>query len=87
MVEINAEKCFLQHMRIDKRDHKFCVAYRYSTPGFIEHPCPFPEEIPYRLMKLYSYEANTIIDPFNGNGQTTQVAFHFHRTLHWYRHN
>ena len=25
-------------------------------PGYITHPCPFPEEIPYRLMKLYSYE-------------------------------
>jgi site-specific DNA-methyltransferase (adenine-specific) len=25
-------------------------------PGCIDHPCPFPEEIPYRLMKLYSYE-------------------------------
>ena len=48
-------------------------------PGFIEHPCPFPEEIPYRLMKLYSYENDVILDPFNGSGQTTKVAFHFHR--------
>ena len=43
-------------------------------PGFIEHPCPFPEEIPYRLMKLYSYENDIILDPFNGSGQTTKVA-------------
>jgi modification methylase len=48
-------------------------------PGFIEHPCPFPEEIPYRLMKLYSYENDVILDPFNGSGQTTKVAFHFQR--------
>ncbi|HET7344705.1 MAG TPA: site-specific DNA-methyltransferase [Nitrososphaeraceae archaeon] len=48
-------------------------------PGFIEHPCPFPEEIPYRLMKLYSYEGDTVLDPFNGSGQTTKVAFHFQR--------
>jgi DNA modification methylase len=48
-------------------------------PGFIRHPCPFPEEIPYRLMKLYSYEGDTVIDPFNGSGQTTKVAFHFQR--------
>jgi site-specific DNA-methyltransferase (adenine-specific) len=48
-------------------------------PGYIEHPCPFPEEIPYRLMKLYSYEDDVILDPFNGSGQTTKVAFHFHR--------
>ncbi len=48
-------------------------------PGYIEHPCPFPEEIPYRLMKLYSYEGDTILDPFNGSGQTTKVAFHLQR--------
>lgn len=48
-------------------------------PGFIEHPCPFPEEIPYRLMKLYSYRGDTVLDPFNGSGQTTKVASHFKR--------
>jgi site-specific DNA-methyltransferase (adenine-specific) len=48
-------------------------------PGYIAHPCPFPEEIPYRLMKLYSYEGDTILDPFNGSGQTTKVAAHVNR--------
>ncbi|HEV8405096.1 MAG TPA: site-specific DNA-methyltransferase [Nitrososphaera sp.] len=48
-------------------------------PGYIDHPCPYPEEIPYRLMKLYSYENDIILDPFNGSGQTTKVAHHFAR--------
>lgn len=48
-------------------------------PGYIKHPCPFPEEIPYRLMKLYSYENDIVLDPFNGSGQTTKVAFNFNR--------
>src|SRR5688572_209626 len=48
-------------------------------PGYIEHPCPFPEEIPYRLMKLYSYEGDLVLDPFNGSGQTTKVAHNFGR--------
>lgn len=48
-------------------------------PGFIDHPCPFPEEIPYRLMQLYSYKGDTILDPFNGSGQTTKVASHLGR--------
>ncbi len=43
-------------------------------PGYLEHPCPFPEEIPYRLISLYSYPDDTILDPFNGSGQTTKVA-------------
>lgn len=45
-------------------------------PGYIDHPCPYPEEIPYRLMKLYSYENDVVLDPFNGSGQTTKVAYH-----------
>lgn len=48
-------------------------------PGYIQHPCPFPEEIPYRLMKLYSYEGDMVLDPFNGSGQTTKIAHHFGR--------
>lgn len=48
-------------------------------PGYIDHPCPYPEEIPYRLMKLYSYENDVVLDPFNGSGQTTKVAYHFGR--------
>jgi modification methylase len=48
-------------------------------PGYINHPCPFPEEIPYRLMKLYSYQNDVVLDPFNGSGQTTKVAHHFGR--------
>ena len=48
-------------------------------PGYINHPCPFPEEIPYRLMKLYSYKGDLVLDPFNGSGQTTKVAHHFGR--------
>lgn len=48
-------------------------------PGYIDHPCPFPEEIPYRLIKLYSYENDIVLDPFNGSGQTTKVAHHFGR--------
>lgn len=43
-------------------------------PGVINHPCPFPEEIPYRLISLYSYPGDVVLDPFLGSGQTTKVA-------------
>lgn len=43
-------------------------------PKHLDHPCPFPEEIPYRLITLYSYKGDLIFDPFNGSGQTTKVA-------------
>ncbi len=34
----------------------------------------FPEELPYRLIKLYSYVGETVLDPFLGSGTTTKVA-------------
>lgn len=43
-------------------------------PDQLDHPCPFPEEIPYRLIQLYSYKDQLILDPFTGTGQTTKVA-------------
>lgn len=43
-------------------------------PKTITHPCPFPEEIPYRVISMYSYVGDTILDPFVGSGQTTKIA-------------
>jgi DNA modification methylase len=43
-------------------------------PGTIDHPAPFPEEIPFRLITLYSYPEEIILDPFTGSGQTLKVA-------------
>jgi len=34
----------------------------------------FPEELPYRLIKLFSYVGETILDPFLGSGTTMKVA-------------
>jgi len=48
-------------------------------PGTLNHPCPFPEEIPYRLIQLYSYPGDTVLDPFLGSGQTTKMAFALER--------
>ena len=38
------------------------------------HPAAFPEEIPYRLIQLYSNVGDLILDPFVGSGQTTKIA-------------
>jgi DNA modification methylase len=34
----------------------------------------FPEEIPKRLIKLYTFVGETVLDPFLGSGTTTKVA-------------
>ena len=34
----------------------------------------FPEELPYRIIKLFSYKSETVLDPFVGSGTTMKVA-------------
>jgi len=36
----------------------------------IGHPAPFPEELPRRLIQLYSFKGDVVLDPFMGSGQT-----------------
>jgi site-specific DNA-methyltransferase (adenine-specific) len=38
-----------------------------------EHPAPFPLELAYRLVRMFSFSGDTVIDPFCGSG-TTMVA-------------
>ncbi|MCK6605062.1 MAG: site-specific DNA-methyltransferase [Ignavibacteriaceae bacterium] len=40
----------------------------------IGHPAPFPEELPYRLIQLYSFKGDIVLDPFMGSGTTAVVA-------------
>jgi site-specific DNA-methyltransferase (adenine-specific) len=39
----------------------------------IGHPAPFPEELPFRLIQLFSFKNDIILDPFMGSG-TTAIA-------------
>lgn len=38
------------------------------------HPAMFPKELVSRLLKLFSYRGDVVLDPFNGVGTTTLVA-------------
>ncbi len=43
-------------------------------PNQLPHPCPFPEELAYRLIRLFSYSGDLVLDPFAGIGTTLKVA-------------
>ncbi len=45
----------------------------------IGHPAPFPEELPYRLIQLYSFTDDIILDPFMGSGTTGVSALKSNR--------
>ncbi len=40
----------------------------------IGHPAPFPEELPYRCIQLYTFAGEIVLDPFMGSGQTALAA-------------
>ncbi|MDI1471873.1 MAG: site-specific DNA-methyltransferase [Thermodesulfovibrio sp.] len=40
----------------------------------VGHPAPFPLELPYRLIQLYTFEGEIVLDPFIGSGQTAISA-------------
>jgi modification methylase len=40
----------------------------------IGHPAPFPEELPRRLIQLFSYKGDVVLDPFVGSGSTCVAA-------------
>lgn len=44
-----------------------------------EHPAVFPEEIPTRLIKLFTFIGETVLDPFAGIGTTGIAALKHHR--------
>jgi len=44
-----------------------------------KHLAMFPEELPKRLIKMFSFVGDTILDPFLGSGTTSLAAKNFHR--------
>jgi len=40
----------------------------------VGHPAPFPVELPTRLIELYTYERDVVLDPFMGSGTTAVAA-------------
>lgn len=40
----------------------------------VGHPAPFPEELPRRLIELYTFQGEVVLDPFCGSGTTCVAA-------------
>ena len=54
-------------------DAKWSIAPERKMKNY-GHPAMFPVELAYRALKLFSYQDDVILDPFNGAGTTTLVA-------------
>lgn len=51
------------------------------------HPAPFPKELPHRIIKLYSFFGDTVLDPFMGSGTTALAALELGRNCIGYELN
>ena len=47
----------------------------------VNHPAPFPVELPLRLIELYTYRGDVILDPFMGSGSTAVAAVRSERNF------
>jgi site-specific DNA-methyltransferase (adenine-specific) len=53
--------------------------WNFSGEKQNQHLAPFPEELPKRLIKMFSFVGDTILDPFLGSGTTSLAALSLSR--------
>lgn len=61
---------------IDKDDFAKWFRQFWNIPGAStrHHPAPFPPELAYRLVRMFSFWGDTVLDPFCGTGTTMLAA-------------
>ncbi len=59
-----------------KEEWKLYFAGHWNFGGARQalHEAMFPDELPYRLIRMFSYVGETVLDPFMGSGTTAKVA-------------
>jgi DNA modification methylase len=62
--------------RLTKEEHHDWFQQVWTIPGEStrSHPAPYPEELAYRLVRMFSFTEDTVLDPFMGLGTTLLAA-------------
>jgi len=66
---------------IDKKDFGRWFQQIWNIPGasLKNHPAPFPLELATRLVRMFSFVGDTVLDPFCGTGTTMVAALKYQR--------
>ena len=62
---------------ISDQNHKEwfrCIWSGVTGASTRNHPAPFPEEVAERLVRMFSFAGDVVLDPFMGTGTTTVAA-------------
>ena len=67
--------------KIDKKDFNVWFQQIWSITGAStrKHPAPFPLELASRLVRMFSFQDDTVLDPFCGTGTTMLASLRFGR--------
>ena len=62
--------------KMTTKEWNTCFAGHWNFPGVRQdkHLAMFPEELPRRLIRMFSFPKETVLDPFAGSGATAKVA-------------
>jgi len=62
--------------RFTKQEYGECFQQFWTMTGAStrEHPAPYPYELAYRLVRMFSFVGDTVLDPFCGTGTTLVAA-------------
>ena len=71
----------------DEWNQYFYGHWNFSGEKQNQHLAPFPEELPKRLIKMFSFIGDTILDPFLGSGTTSLAALNLSRNSTGYEIN
>jgi len=78
-----------EESKLTKEEWKeyFYGHWHFGGARQIEHEAMFPEELPRRLVKMFSFAGETILDPFLGSGTTIKAALYLRRNAIGYEIN
>jgi len=63
--------------RLTKEEHQAwyqAIWHDVTGESTRDHPAPYPEELAYRLVRMFSFTGDTVLDPFMGTGTTLLAA-------------
>jgi DNA modification methylase len=73
------EQRYLSKIEKSKFDEWFQQIWNITGASTKDHPAPFPIELAYRLVNMFSFVGDTVVDPFCGSGTTMLAAIKSNR--------